>query len=285
MLNLAEAPTRALNSIVPLALDAPYQTEVHQLNGTVGQRWFFDALENDFENVVARLWAPESTYRYVNGNSDSDVAPFTLAHSGTYYFFVESNLPAATHSRFRILNADDQPILNFDTPAAGDLDPGLGSLLFRVPGRAGLHLFFNATGSVAAGGYWYLYGPNNEGLASAGLNGPMEITLNQAGTALLLLSGNSANPVPYAMNAIAPDPIETTGEGPEITSIAASAGTVTLTWASVPGRTYRVQFKADLTESNWTDLSGDVTANGSTASKTDSTIGNAPRRFYRVQVP
>lgn len=48
------------------------------------------------------------------------------------------------------------------------------------------------------------------------------------------------------------------------------------------GKTYRVQLKTDLTDSVWTDLSGDVTAVGSTASKDDDTASGALRRFYRV---
>ena len=54
-----------------------------------------------------------------------------------------------------------------------------------------------------------------------------------------------------------------------------------LAWNSIPGRTYRVQFKNDLTETAWSDLPGDVTATGTVSSKSDS-IGAATQRFYQI---
>jgi hypothetical protein len=61
---------------------------------------------------------------------------------------------------------------------------------------------------------------------------------------------------------------------------ALTSGNLTLSWSSFSGGTYRVQYKADLNSANWSNLVGDVTATGSTASKTDTrTISN---RFYRV---
>jgi Tol biopolymer transport system component len=53
-----------------------------------------------------------------------------------------------------------------------------------------------------------------------------------------------------------------------------------LIWQSVPGKTYRVQFKDSL-DAPWTSLTGSVTASGLTAFKVDS--APAPlHRFYRV---
>ena len=66
---------------------------------------------------------------------------------------------------------------------------------------------------------------------------------------------------------------------PPLLQVSASNGVANLTWSSVPGRTYRVQYKSALTDVNWTDLAGDVTATGISSSKS-----NAPpdARFYRV---
>lgn len=58
----------------------------------------------------------------------------------------------------------------------------------------------------------------------------------------------------------------------------------TVTWDSVSGKSYRVQFKDRLTDAGWNDLPGDVSASGATASKTDATSIGQPQRFYRVQV-
>lgn len=70
---------------------------------------------------------------------------------------------------------------------------------------------------------------------------------------------------------------------PTIESIRMTNGVCTLTWPAISNRTYRVQFKASLTDSAWTDLPGDVTATGPSASKTN-TPGES-LRFYRLSAP
>jgi hypothetical protein len=56
---------------------------------------------------------------------------------------------------------------------------------------------------------------------------------------------------------------------------------VVITWSAVSNATYRVQFKANLSDA-WTSLAGDVLATGSTASKTDAPTTSTG--FYRIQV-
>jgi len=68
-----------------------------------------------------------------------------------------------------------------------------------------------------------------------------------------------------------------------VVGVAALTGsTLTLSWNSIAGERYRVQYKSDLNETDWTDLSGDVTASGSVTAKMDTRT--AANRFYRVQV-
>lgn len=68
---------------------------------------------------------------------------------------------------------------------------------------------------------------------------------------------------------------------PVITSITNSGSNVTLTWQSVPGWNYRLQYKTALDAPEWHDANGDVTATGVTASKVTGIIEDA--RFYRVK--
>ncbi|MGC3960428.1 MAG: PQQ-dependent sugar dehydrogenase [Verrucomicrobiota bacterium] len=68
---------------------------------------------------------------------------------------------------------------------------------------------------------------------------------------------------------------------PAITNITNDGGNVTLTWQSVPGWSYRLQYKTSFDAPDWTDVSGDVMAAGITASKVTSIIEAA--RFYRVK--
>jgi hypothetical protein len=56
----------------------------------------------------------------------------------------------------------------------------------------------------------------------------------------------------------------------------------TLTWAALPGITYRLQFKADLSDSGWLDLPGDITATNIIGLKVDATLGADLTRFYRI---
>jgi hypothetical protein len=69
---------------------------------------------------------------------------------------------------------------------------------------------------------------------------------------------------------------------PRMTHLSLAEGAATVTWAALPGRTYRLQVKTHSNDARWTDLNGDVTASTTHASKIDSTVGAGSQRFYRV---
>lgn len=71
-----------------------------------------------------------------------------------------------------------------------------------------------------------------------------------------------------------------------VIAIARSANDLALTFASVPGKTYRIETKDDLTQSSWTLLEDQVVAALNTASTQIIDTGAAvlPRRFYRVAI-
>ena len=58
--------------------------------------------------------------------------------------------------------------------------------------------------------------------------------------------------------------------------------TLTLTWTASAGLKYRVQYKTNLSDSTWQTLGADLTATNTIAVQSDSTLGTAPQRFYRV---
>src|SRR5262249_41081918 len=68
---------------------------------------------------------------------------------------------------------------------------------------------------------------------------------------------------------------------PDLRSIVHSDTKIVLNWRSVPGWNYRVQYKTNLTASQWNDLAGDVTATAIEATKSNSPTDGA--RFYRVR--
>jgi len=70
---------------------------------------------------------------------------------------------------------------------------------------------------------------------------------------------------------------------PVIREVALVGGNCRITWYSVAGLTYRVQFKSSLSDATWTDVAGDVTATDALASKSIAISGTA--RFFRVIIP
>ncbi len=55
---------------------------------------------------------------------------------------------------------------------------------------------------------------------------------------------------------------------------------VTLSWTAIPNQSYRLQYKHDLNEPAWTDLSSSVTATNGVVSVTDPAVNR--QRFYRL---
>jgi len=68
---------------------------------------------------------------------------------------------------------------------------------------------------------------------------------------------------------------------PSIQPIRVANGTATITWTTVPGGTYRLQYKDRLDSASWHDLGTDFPATSSTITAMDPN-GTAAQRFYRV---
>ncbi|HZQ46452.1 MAG TPA: malectin domain-containing carbohydrate-binding protein, partial [Verrucomicrobiae bacterium] len=60
-----------------------------------------------------------------------------------------------------------------------------------------------------------------------------------------------------------------------------AGGNITLMFTAFPGKTYQIQYKNNLSDSNWTILGTNVTASSSSVSVPDN-MGGSPHRFYRV---
>lgn len=68
---------------------------------------------------------------------------------------------------------------------------------------------------------------------------------------------------------------------PNIQTVTRSNNAFTLSWSALMGRAYQVQFKPDLTQTNWSNLILRLTATNTTMTAIDSTVAD-PQRFYRV---
>ena len=67
-----------------------------------------------------------------------------------------------------------------------------------------------------------------------------------------------------------------------ISMTSVSSGQRTVLWNSMPGKTYRLQYKNALSDSSWIDLPGTVTATSTTTALTDGSAGQSAQRFYRI---
>ena len=67
-----------------------------------------------------------------------------------------------------------------------------------------------------------------------------------------------------------------------LTIAPAGGGAKTLLWSGNPARSYRAEFRDDLTAAPWTALTGTISWNGTTANISDPTAGSATNRYYRV---
>ncbi len=61
-----------------------------------------------------------------------------------------------------------------------------------------------------------------------------------------------------------------------------AASEITIRWQSEPGRTYHLEFKANLSDAAWNDLA-EITATAVVTEKVDP-VGNNAARFYRIQL-
>ena len=142
------------------------------------------------------------------------------------------------------------------TNGASDIDSPAQSLTFGLGPQAPAGATINATNGVLV---W------NAGAAYANTTNIVSVRVSDNGSPSLSATNT--------FNVIVLPPLS-------VNSIAFSNGSVILSWVAISGRTYQVQYKTGFSDTNWTPLFPDVTATGSTASKTDSATGQS--RFYRL---
>jgi YVTN family beta-propeller protein len=67
-------------------------------------------------------------------------------------------------------------------------------------------------------------------------------------------------------------------------TISIHSNVATVSWNSVSGKIYQVQFKNQLGPNTWSNLQPSITASNLTTVATDATISNLLQRFYRIQI-
>jgi len=187
-----------------------------------------------------------------------DGMPSLSATQSFTVFVLETNdfAPVLTSVSDRIIHASTALII---TNAATDNDiPGNGISYSLDPGAP-------ATASIGASDGIFTWTPTD---ADADTTNTITIRVTDDGTPPL----DSAQAFSVV---VAPRPW--------IESITISNNLPWVDWTSVGGQRYRLQYTPTLDSPVWSNVSGDITASGNTASKADpdSAVTN---RFYRVQV-
>jgi hypothetical protein len=108
------------------------------------------------------------------------------------------------------------------------------------------------------------------------------VTESPAGTYPITITQGTLDSANYSFN-FGNGTLTVTGVLPFlITSVQLTNGVVTITWSSVAGQTYRLQYKESWADENWTDIPPDVGASDTTATGTNA-VDAATQRLYRVK--
>jgi hypothetical protein len=67
-----------------------------------------------------------------------------------------------------------------------------------------------------------------------------------------------------------------------VLTVTRAGGGTTVFWQANPGRSYRVEYKNSLTDSEWQSVSGEIRLSGSTGYVLDSSASSTAQRFYRA---
>src|SRR6266550_2469082 len=186
------------------------QQDAFTFTGTAGQRLYYDALDYDFDPVSVQLINPSGGIVFINGNSESDVGPFTLTETGTYTLVQKGNGDATGDYSFRLIDVAQSPAraLTFDTTVNGTNVPVTSASVYRFTGANGQRLFFDFAATNIGVAYVYLYGPQDQQLNGygGGLNTDFEQKLPADGTYVLTIGNyTDASATNFSFRVVTPN--------------------------------------------------------------------------------
>ena len=159
-------------------------------------------------------------------------------------------------------------------------DPSWATLSNKAAAIEAAYLYSVSVGSIPDPMDWAL-----EGKAIAETNCYVGITLNGTPSASYLNTAQATTQQRMAIGGQRLAKLLSTilvTNAPSLTSVSLTNSNLMFQWNSVPGRTYRIQWKPQLSDPGWNDLTN-ITATSSATSFTEPTTGN-PQRFYRAIV-
>jgi hypothetical protein len=150
---------------------------------------------------------------------------------------------------------------------SASLDATAGYYVYRAPSGAGP--FSRVSPSLVAGTAF-----TDSGLAAG--------TYTYMVRAVALTANPSGSYYNPSQGVFVTVTVGTSPPPPVTVNVSRSGAAIRLSWNSQTGTLYRVWAASSLTQTNWADLSGPITANSISTSWTDSTANGAAQRFYRV---
>jgi hypothetical protein len=107
-----------------------------------------------------------------------------------------------------------------------------------------------------------------------------EVLIQTRGSTVTTARYNDRNPI---INAVTLESLGLAPVGPRIVTTVVGAG-VTLTFESISGRSYTLEYKGSLFDATWSDA-GTVTATGATSTLTDNNAAHrtAATGFWRIR--
>ena len=194
-----EQTTLVIGDVATGTLGEAGEEDVYLIEGTAGQRIWFDGLKADSRSIVGRLISPAGIQIFSNTRSDRNSGAIILPDSGTYSLVISGTDETGDYS-FQLLDLATNAI-NITSQVAAEaeinvtFDSGLQTKLYEFNGTAGQQLVFDSLStSGSAISNWQLHGPDNAIIAQAGITSDFAASLPADGTYTLVLGGNSSSP-------------------------------------------------------------------------------------------
>jgi hypothetical protein len=241
----------------------------------------------------------------VNATSLSVTSSFTIVVSPVLFVtanstnrsFDQSN-PAFTASFSGFVNGDDAGVLvgalEFSTPAT-NVSPagvyplqvaGVSSTNYAIVFVAGTLTVNPASATVSLLGLTQTYDGSPKEVEVLTTPDGLNVVLNYNGSPNAPTNVGSYEVIGTIVETNYVGSVTNTltviDSGPIVLTLGiASPGEVVVSWNSVSNLTYRLIYKDNVTDAEWTNLPPDITATGPISSVTNS-VGSQPQRFYQI---
>jgi len=201
-----------MTNFLPIAgtISEPGEQVIYTFDGTLGQRLFLDALDDDFELRI-NLVSPSGSSIF-NTLEGIDSEPFTLTESGTYQIIVDAQGDdTLSDFSFQLIDLSEAPTFNLGTSVVGFSNSELAETIFSVDGTAGQRINLD----LVNGSSLELYGPGNQRLTAVfSFSANTEVTLPSDGLySLIIRNSGSELGYEFLVTEIPETPIPNTGFG------------------------------------------------------------------------